>query len=333
MPINKDVHITAEILSLLRSGFYGQILFEGALAQLNSSLLPEGYLTIAHKAFDKLDEWQKDLDQNIPIFASTWTQAETFDAIAAMNFLRDVKRDLLWLIPKVERALAENDLWSTRDSVKLLAAGIVRSAATRNSYIEAMSQIYMRFNAPEYANPLLMQIDGTRQYLNVAQYIVQTFSTDTVYDPDLCEKLRYEAALVPSDLLSSIHDINIMLHVFAKEFSFEMAEISKQDAAPWEKANIPPIAAGYWRAYGFTPQEFKVWADLGITGAPLAANWRRVGFKPEDASIWIQQGIVPALAKEWRAAGFGAERTAAMLRRGISDPKRAPTQDSDGDDS
>jgi hypothetical protein len=333
MPINKDAHITAEILSLLRAGFYAQILFEGALVKLNSSMLPEGYVTIAHKAFDKLDIWQKDLEQNIPIFSATWTQAETFDAISAMNFLRDVKRDLLWLVPKIEGALAENDLWCARDSVKLLAAGILRSAATRNSYVESMSRIYLHFNSPDYANPLLMQMDGTRQYLNVAQYIVQTFSTDAVYDPELCEKLRYEAALVPSDLLACIHDINIMLHVFAKEFTFEMAEISKQDAAPWEKAKIPPVAAGYWRAYGFSPQDFKVWADLGVPGAPLAANWRRVGFTPEDAIIWIREGIVPALAKEWRAAGFDAQRTAAMLRRGIADPKRAPTQDSDGDDT
>lgn len=332
MPINKDVHITAEILSLLRSGFYAQILFEGALAQLNSSLLPNSYLNIAHKAFDKLDVWQKDLEDNIPIFSAAWTQAETFDAISAMNFLRDLKRDLLWLIPQVETALSEPELWNARDSVKLLAAGIVRSAATRNSYVESMSQLYMRFNSPEYANPLLMQVDGTRQYLNVAQYIVQTFSTGAVFDPDLCEKLRYEAALVPSDLLCSIHDINIMLHVFSKEFTFEMAEISRQESETWARANIPPIAAGYWRAYGFGPEDFKAWSGLGVTGAPLAANWRRVGFTPEEAVDWIREGIVPALGKEWRAAGFDAARTAAMLRRGILDPKRAPRNDSDEDE-
>jgi hypothetical protein len=132
-------------------------------------------------------------------------------------------------------------------------------------------------------------------------------------------------------MLASVHDINVMLNVFSKELTFEMAEIPLAESEPWAAAGISPLAAGYWRAYRFAPADYLTWSGLGISGAPLAANWRRVGFSPEDAIVWIREGITPALGKEWRAAGFTAARTASMLRRGIFDPKRAPsTEEQEG---
>ena len=87
--LNKDVHLSAEFVSLLRAGFYSQILFEGALAKLESAVLPENYLDIAHKAFDKIDVWVKDISNNLPIFSLSWSAPETFDVISAMSYLKE----------------------------------------------------------------------------------------------------------------------------------------------------------------------------------------------------------------------------------------------------
>ena len=53
--LNKDIHLTAQFLIFLRASYYGQITFHNAMKKLQSTLLPDSYTDICHKAFDKLD--------------------------------------------------------------------------------------------------------------------------------------------------------------------------------------------------------------------------------------------------------------------------------------
>lgn len=332
-PLNKDLHLSAEFITFLRSGFYGQILFEGALARLESPLLPADYLDTAHKAFDKIDLWLKDLSTELPIFATAWTSPETFDAIAAMSFMKDLKKDLQWLIPKVELALRTPNLAQDREAVKLLVAALIRSAAARSSYVETLQMIFSQLKADELAQQVAYEIDGAREYVHVTQIILDTFSITRTYDPDLCEKLRKEASLTPCDFRAHIHDTNILLNVYAKEFSFDLAEIPRDEEQFWMQRKIPAVPAGYWRAYGFSPEEFLEWRSLGITGAPLAANWRRANFSPHEAIPWIREGIPPSLAITWRPSGIEPSRVADLLRRGVTDPSKAPRSGYDEEQS
>lgn len=327
--LNKDLHLSAEFLTFLKAGFFGQILFEAAMTKLECPLLPPGYLDNAHKTFDKLDRWLKDLSEELPIFATSWSAPETFDAISAMSFMRELKRDCLWLMPQIESALSTSNLSQNRDVVKLLAASIVRSAATRNSYIETLYGVFSGLGANDHAQRVAFEIDGAKEYLAIAQSIVEIFSAGSVFSVELCDKLRKEASLVPSDLRSYVHDANILINVFSKEFTFELAEIPREEAQQWIDNKIPAVAAGYWRAYGFSPQDYMEWGRLGISGAPLAANWRRANFAPEEAIKWIREGIAPVLAIQWRNASFEAPRAASMLRRGITDPSKAPDTEHD----
>jgi hypothetical protein len=114
------------------------------------------------------------------------------------------------------------------------------------------------------------------------------------------------------------------LNVYARQFDYELAEIPPAEAKSWLDMKIPAVAAGYWSAYRFTPQDFARWVAVGIRGAPIAAYWRRAGFAPEEAVTWIQQGLPPVIAREWAAAGFDPVRTVAMLQRGITEPSKAP---------
>jgi hypothetical protein len=329
--LNKDIHLSAEFITLLRAGFYSQILFEGALGKLGLELLPEGYLDGAHKAFDKIDVWIKDITNNLPIFSTSWSSPETFDAISAVSYMRDLKRDLLWLIPQVETALRVPNLAQERDAVKLLVGACVRSAATRNSYAETLSAIFTQLQAKDLAEQVYLEVPAARDYFNVTQIIVDTFSSSGAYTDELCERLRVEASLTPGDFRAHVHDANILLNVYSKEFTFELAEISPDEAQPWIEERIPAVAAGYWRAYELTPEDFIEWKALGITSAPIAANWRRAQFDPKEAVEWIKQGLAPSVALVWRNAGFEPARALSMLQRGISDPSRAPRQDASAD--
>jgi len=330
--LNKDLQLSAEFITFLRSGFYAQILFEQALAQLEVKLVPEDYLETAHKAFDRIDVWINDLATELPIFSASWSTPETFDAIAAMSYMRELKKDLLWLIPQVEVALRTQNLAQNRDAVKILVAALIRSAAARSSYVETLHSIYTQLKATDLAQQVAYEIDAAKEYVNVTQIILETFSVTTTYDPDLCEKLRKEASLTPYDFRAHIHDTLILLNVYSKEFSFELAEIPKDEAQAWVDLRIPAVAAGYWRAYNFGAEEFMEWRNMGITGAPVAANWRRARFSPREAVGWMREGIPPVLASQWLSSGLEPARVAALLRRGITDPSKAPRSSREDDE-
>lgn len=330
--LNKDLQLSAEFITFLRSGFYAQILFEQALAQLEVKLLPEDYLETAHKAFDKIDVWINDLATELPIFSTSWTTPETFDAIAAMSFMRELKKDLLWLIPQVEVALRTQNLAQNRDAVKLLVAALIRSAAARASYVETLHSIYTQLKAADLAQQVSYEIEASKEYVNITQIILETFSTTTTYDPDLCEKLRKEASLTPCDFRAHIHDTLILLNVYSKTFSFELAEFHKEEEQGWADLRVPAVAAGYWRAYNFSPEEFVEWQTMGITAAPIAANWRRARFSPREAVGWIREGIPPVLALQWLSTGLEPARVSALLRRGITDPSKAPRSSREDDE-
>lgn len=322
--LDRDLHLTAEFITFLRSGLYGQILFESALSRLGSRLLPDRYLETTHKAFDKIDVWSADLINGLPILATSWNTPETFDAVSAMNFMRELKKDLLWLTPKVEAALRVPNLSLEREAVNLLVAALVRSAAARNSYIDTLYSTFIDLKALDLARGVAQELDGAKEYVRVTNIILETFANASTYDEAVCEKLRKEASLTPCDFRSHAHDATILLNVYEKEFTYELAEIPRAEAEQWITHRIPAVAAGHWRAYGFSPEEFLDWQSVGILGAPLAANWRRAKFQPQEAITWIREGIPPSLAIPWNAAGFTPERTGALLRRGVTDPSKAP---------
>jgi hypothetical protein len=321
---NKDVHLTTEFITFLRAGFYGQIVFEGALSKMGIESLPTGYLEPAHRAFDKIELWTKDLLREIPIFATSWSAPETFDAISAMGFMRDLKKDFVFVIPMVEDALHIKELARDRDAAKLLAAAVFRSASMRLAYMEGLYSVYVQLGAKELADAAALEYSPAKEHFDLANQLVAIFSTTSEFDVAQCERLKNEARAVPGDFRARIHDSNILLNVYSKQFTYELAEIPRDEAELWISKKIPAVAAGYWRAYAFSPDDLLEWGQVGINGAPLASTWRQAGFYPESAVRWIREGIPPAIAVVWERAGFEPPRTAALLRRGITDPAKAP---------
>jgi len=323
-PLHKDLHLSAEFLAFLRGGCYSQVMLESAASRLSAAFLKEDYVEGAHEALDKIDGWLKELEDNMPLFSTSWTTPDTFDAINAMGFMKELKRDLLWFADRADAALVVPNLVEDRQSTKLLAAGVLRSAAARFSYIETLNEIFLKLKAPERAQQFAAEVPEAKGFLQTAHTIVDIFSDDNPYSEELCERLRIEALLVPSSMRAYAHDARVLLHVYSKEFTYELAEIPPEEAQGWFTMKIPAVAAGYWYAYRFTPQDCAHWVSVGIRGAPLAAYWRRAGFAPEAAVQWIQQGVPPMIAVEWARAGFDAQRAVAMLQKGITDPSKAP---------
>jgi hypothetical protein len=322
--LHKDLHFTADFLSFLRAGFVAQAVFEGTMSTLGATSLPSNYGQEAHKVFDKLDGWLNDLTSGLPVFTLSWSTPDSFDAINAMGFLTELKNDLMWLSPIVSNALAVPDLVSEREAVKVIVAATLRSATARHSYYETFHSLLVELKAPELAQQAHAEMQVAKSALSNAQTIVDTFSVESGYHPGLCERLRLETIVVPGDLNALAHNARILLNVYAKQFSFDHAEIPREAARPWIDSGVPAFAAGYWHAYGLSADDFAQWASFGIQSAPVAASWIRARFTAQDALEWMRRGIPPLLAMQWRRYGFSAEVALTNLRQGITDPTKAP---------
>jgi hypothetical protein len=193
-----------------------------------------------------------------------------------------------------------------------------------------MVSLFSGLSAQELAQNAIAESAEATAYFQHAQTIVDVFANNQNPSAEICERLRFEASLVPSDLRAHVHDALILLNVYSKEFTFALAGFSEGEAQPWKDNQIPPVAAGYWHAYRFTPQDYFRWASIGVRAAPLAAYWRRVGFEPEAAAPWLAEGIPPLYAAQWAQAGFPPDRAAAYIRRGVSDPAKVPSQPGKG---
>jgi len=323
--VHKDLQLTSSVLSFLRAGFYGQIVFHTVLSQLGSTLADESYLQNAHKAMDRVDPWIADLHKGLPIFATAWKTPETFEAIKALEFLKELKAELKLIVPKLESSLVLEDLSSEKEAINLLVASIARTANVRAAFLDSLFAFYTHHNFKELADQVKFQFDDAQEYVQVSHIIFETFKDTGKPDRELLERLRQEAQLAPSDFRAHIHDINILINCYAGEFTFELAEFLPVESDLWHDAQIAPRAAGYWRAYHFSPNDALEWFGVEVQTPSLAANWRRAGFTTQDAPAWAKAGLPPALARVWLKAGFEPEHAGKMIARGIIDPMQAQT--------
>lgn len=328
-PLPKDIQFTAQFLALLRAGALSRVALEGAANRLELAVLPANYAEKAYSDLEKLEGWVKDLEEGLPIFSLSWSYLETFDAISAMDLMKNFKEDLLWFAPIVSKALQAPKLEDDIQATKILAAGIARCATMRLSTSETLHNLYIKLKDSDSAQQSYAEIPDSVGYVQTANTIVDIFGDEHSYTNELCERLRAETSLVSCDLMATAHETRILLNVFAKNFSFELAEIDPREARKWAAKNIPAVAAGFWYAYHFSPDDYFRWLSVGIRGAPLAAYWRRANFEPEEAVKWIQHGLPPSIAETWARAGYDPERAILHLQKGINQPGRASHNDED----
>lgn len=320
------MQLSSEFIAFLRAGLFSQVMLENVANRLGAAFLPENYTAPAQKGIQKLDTWIKELEDGLPLLSTSWSTPDTFDAINAMGFMKDLKRDLMWMAEMVEAALSKKNLNEERIAAKIIAASLFRSATNRVAYLNTLNNLYVKLKAPEKATQAASELGEAQSYLQTTATIVEIFSGDKEYAPELCEKLRLEALLNPAELRAKAHEARIFLNVYTQQFDFEAAEIPEDIAKPWSEIKVPAVAAGYWYAYRFTPKDCLRWAAVGIRAAPLAAAWRRAQFDPESAIEWAQRGVHPMVAMEWARAGFDAPKAVALMQKGINHPSKASQQ-------
>ena len=69
---------------------------------------------------------------------------------------------------------------------------------------------------------------------------------------------------------------------------------------------VTVLTSKEWRNAGFSPEDAKVWKELGFWSFS-AAEFRKAGFSPGQAKDWADAGFSSFSAVEWRDAGYSLD--------------------------
>jgi hypothetical protein len=323
--VAKDRLATHAITNYLLAGYQGRFTFLNILSQLNFPSLNQGLITETRQSIDKIALWTEELWKGNDLFSATWNSPQTFDSQEALRLLDNLKPELYSIANEIARIVQAEDISQRFDDIVFLGASFGRFAYARENYIKGFLEFGQRFNVTHETNryaallpPAQEDVKLTHQILNVLR--ARTDATN----PEFISGLLERCAPLVSVFRTHVHDINQLLGTYQGGFSFEKGDFTQQEAVAWKQIGMGPVAAGYWRASGFSAQDAEPWLVGNIANPPTAAAWRTYGFNADTAAQWIQQGFPPAFAKMWFKAGFDAVQTKAFVDQGILEPSKVP---------
>ncbi len=321
MELTPDIQVTHTFVNYLNAGFQGQFAQLNVLSQLNFIALNPETVAEARGALDQVSIWLGNLRQNRPLLLARWTYPETQEAQKAVELFDRLQKDLHQLAIEVERTLANQNLGSDKEGLKLLLAALARHAYSRDNYVRefiSLGELIARKDIVAEHRRNLQEVEAdlasVHALLKEFQQSANSFSTNFL------ENLISSTLLLPGAFRTHIHDISQLLSRFREPFSYKSAGISPDKAKLWEKFMISPEEAGYWAAQGFAPMEALKWRTLGFDHAN-ASHWKVWGFTPDRAISWFQAGFPVRNALSWYRAGYSTDESLKYISQGYLEPE------------
>jgi hypothetical protein len=319
-----DIEISHGLLNHLNSGYQGKFAFLNILLQLEHPFENTALVDETRGTLGTVNGWLKDLWQGGAIINHLWQEPRTFTARQAMQLVGQLREDVIGIGNDVLRCLAEQSFRDSRLETIMLVAAYGWNAYARDNFIRCFYDYGKKFEDQtilENFEQLLAEAEEKVRFTH--DLMKQLRSSETLTD-EFCESLYIATGALPGTFYALAHDLNQLHNRFEREFTFEMAEISEEEAALWQQLHITPVDAGYWRSHGMLPEEAYYWKTYGIHDFAAAASWKLWGVTPEEASEWTVFGFTPASSLIWSQNGFPPEKARHFVDKGMLDPNDIP---------
>lgn len=330
MDLAKDRFVTHGITSYSLSSYQGKFAYLNILSQFGHPKFVVDDVLKIQQNLSKISKWHDQLYQDECLFSASWSKAETFEAEAAIDLVAVLKPELYQLAAEISRILGLKEI-PTYDELVFLTACYAWQAFSRDAYVRSFIEYANKFALIDMEEKYRQLIPLCEADTEKSQHIIFEMRK---LDPDAPVKddqriapeanllqLLFEASIpLPSTYRSHIHDINQILSQFKGGLSFATAEFTQAEADLWMDANIGPVLAGYWRAYGISIDEAREWTNIGVAEAPLAIEWRKGAFTPATCKEWIELKFMPYDAFVWKRAGYKPEEARKLLSEGVTNP-------------
>ena len=317
------------IVNYLGSCYQGKFAYLNVLGQLGVSQADENDLAKLRSILTEVRRWQDATLAGTPIFETSWTKPETFEAERAMHLLKQLNDEFKAMAKELDTVIGAEDLVTSTAKLGYLVAVYCRSAYMRDNYIRGNLEFGQKFGAEELVNQANFNLKETAEEINLAHSLIKELKRTPTPGSGFITVLLTEAQLLPGTYRVHLNDTAVLLATFEKLFTFEMTEIPTEEAGRWKFLQVPPSEAGEWHAYQIPPEEAVQWMGLNlpaIYSASAAARWRFAGFTPETVREWAEQGIPPHISQIWSQAGFKAHTAMDFIRKGTRFPPAPKTE-------
>lgn len=319
--LSRDSGLTHAISNYINASYRGRLAFLNALKQMKFEDLNLDELARNEKIIETVQRWLKDLWNGMPIFSAHWKSPETFDAQQAFSLLKESKDELSHLSNSLSEILKNGQNFANLEEKKLAVASVIRSAYHRENYARGFIEYGNAFSQEHLiARYTSVQQLGMEE-VQKASLLLRDFSRIGYSEEELNSRLYADCLILPAYFRVSVNDINYLLSVFNPNYTFELAEIPKNEADNWSDRKVNPIVAGYWRSFNIGPDEAEIWSAAGFSDASNAGLWKVCGFNPDTARSWVVQGVDAQMARIWKNFGHSPDTARPHLQAGISDPK------------
>lgn len=320
---NKDRELSFSIINYLSASYRGKLAGYTLLGQMEHSSFEVGEISVLQHMIERIAEWLAGFTKGELLFSSSWETPETFEAQNALSLLDKLKPDLLSNAQQITNFLEGKEKIDS-ENAKWLFSNLIRSAFARDIYLRGFilyGETYNNTSIVENYNNLLSQ---ATQHNAIIQQGIEIFreakyDLNTLGDNFLmtllagCEEL-------PSVFRTHAQDINLLSANYKGGVSFENLDFNKEEASAWLLAGITPEPAGYWRAFGFGPQESIEWLNSFVNDPGEANAWKMSNMLPAAVKPWKESGFIFNSAMNWIQAGYAPHIAKEHVDRGIFSP-------------
>lgn len=306
-----NTYLCHAILNTLFAGLQGRYARLNMLSKFYPTPEIDWELSITSNNIDALSLWIKELWAGHALDFSKEDSALTGPAKNALKELTELKSELITCLENSIEIIANlNKRELDHQEAVTLTSLLVQRAYSREHYIRGLIDYANYCNNAQESELWKQHMNSCFSEMTSAHTMFEELLVCDEPNNRLSEEIIEECRFLPALLTCQIHDINQISVIRNGKFEHQDIELPGCNPEQWKVAGIPPEHAGYWHAYGLTPDDVYRWIDHGF-------------YEPSQAGCWYQYGFTPEKALEWSIQGFAPKEAATCVNAGLSKPELA----------
>lgn len=320
--LTEDQTLTHSIVNLLNSGYQGMYAFANILQQFSHPAYSEDLQKNIESRLDRISGWMDDIYKGAELFSASWDSPKTFEASDALAVCNELGSDIIYTANLLRSMLSSKEPLSDPSNLVFMVATYGRIAYTKENYLRGLDELGKYSENEEVQRRIGEGLALVADEVKQTHWMINQLSSDEGITPRFTSELLLMSFNTVPSLYTQVHDLNQLNARFKGGLNGENLGFTKEEEKLWSEARIPPVPAGYWRAYLFGPNEAVAWTATGIEIPVNAFQWKLAGFNPDDSALWAPSNLHPQIAKFWKDAGYDPQTAADFVKQGITDPSK-----------
>ena len=319
--------ISHRMVNYIHASLEGLKFYHTTLQELGSSSYSDEKQQRLNELTQKSEEWLNDIMGGEVIFDLSLGREQSEKAQEVRTMLKQIKDDVLYFSEVIINIIQNVKFYEEKENIFFLIAANGRRLFCEESYAKGFLEFARVFNdqiIKEAWEPVLAE---STPAINDFKTFVKSIKDNYPTENSIFFRIHFESLILPGIFRAYAHDIYQFLNMGIGEFNYTAAKIDNNNARIWERLDFSAFDAGYWNAYGFTPEQAQEWRKIGFNDPYIAGQWRVAGYEPNQALQWTSTNLSPLLATIWKNNHYSPEEAVQRIQNGELVPREPRRRD------